>query len=93
MIVMRGINLLALAATAALLPATPGFAAVASDDSSVDPKDRMVCKRTQKTGTRFYGKICKTVGQWEALAEENRRSLSEQTNRPQQNYQPTRPGE
>ncbi len=91
---MRGIYVLALAATASLLPAAPASANAAGGDAAeVDPKDKMVCKRTQRTGTRFYNQTCKTAGQWEALAEENRRNLSEQTNRPQQNYQPTRPGE
>jgi hypothetical protein len=87
---MRGIHMLALLASASLLPAVPAFA---EDGANLDPKDRMVCKRTQKTGTRFYTKICKTWGQWEAMAEEQRRGLAEQVNRPQQNYQPTRPGE
>lgn len=90
---MRGINVLAVVAAASLFPAIPAFANEAGGDLAVDPKDRMVCKRTQRTGTRFYDKICKTVGQWEAIAEEHRRGLAEQVNRPQQNYQPTRPGE
>lgn len=91
---MRGLQLLALAAAASLLPATAALAqAAGGEEAAVNPKDKMVCKRTQRTGTRFYDQTCKTVGQWEAIAEESRRNLSEQTNRPQQNYQPTRPGE
>ena len=50
---------------------------------AVNPKDKMVCKRTQRTGTRFYDKICKTAGQWDAIAEEHRRNLSETVDRPQ----------
>ncbi len=81
---MRGFQMLAWAAAASLLPAVPVFAgADNSDAKAVDPKDKMVCKRTQRTGTRFYDKICKTAGQWEAIAEEHRRNLGETVNRPQ----------
>lgn len=81
---MRVFHLLALAAVAAFLPI--GSAEVAARDgaeATVDPKDRMVCKRTQRTGTRFYDKICKTAGQWEAIAEQHRRNASEMIDRPQ----------
>lgn len=88
---MRGTRFLSLAVMVALLPAVPVVAG-GNEEAAVDPKDKMVCKRTQKTGTRFYDKVCKTAAQWELIAEEARRGLSEQVNRPQQNVQPTRPG-
>lgn len=88
---MRGYNVLSIAVLAALLPAVPTVAG-GNEKAVVDPKDKIVCKRTQKTGTRFYDKVCKTAAQWELMAEEARRGLSEQVNRPQQNVQPAGPG-
>ncbi len=66
----------------ALLQSAPALAEKNSDTAVVNPKDRMVCKRTQRTGTRFDTKICKTAGQWDAIAEEHRRNVSELANRP-----------
>lgn len=81
---MRGIQMLALAVAAALLPAVPAFAEPENGGAvAANPKDKMVCKRAQRTGTRFYNKICKTAGQWEAIAEEHRRNLNETVDRPQ----------
>lgn len=81
---MRGIHLLVLAVTASMLPLGAAFAVAPSEDAAtVNPKDKMVCKRTQRTGTRFYDKVCKTAGQWDAIAEEHRRNLNETVNRPQ----------
>lgn len=67
---------------AALLQSAPALAEKDSDATVVNPKDRMVCKRTQRTGTRFDTKVCKTAGQWEAIAEEHRRNVGELANRP-----------
>lgn len=76
--------MLALAVTASLLPAFAVAAHVPSDDAAtVNAKDRMVCKRTQRTGTRFFDKICKTAAQWDAISEEHRRNLKETVDRPQ----------
>lgn len=68
---------------AALLQSAPALAEKDSDAAVVNPKDRMVCKRTQRTGTRFQTKVCKTAGQWEAIAEQHRRDVSEMVDRPQ----------
>lgn len=80
---MRGINVFAILASASLLAAIPAPAS-ANDSATkaVDSKDKMVCKRTQKTGTRFHSQTCKTAAQWEALAEQNKRDASEWINRP-----------
>lgn len=67
-----------LAAGAVFAAAVP---AVAYGSSSSE--DRMVCKRQKKTGTRFETKVCKSASDWEAMAEENRRSAAEMVNRPQ----------
>lgn len=80
---MRGIDLLALAAAVSLLPAVPALALKPESDTAADPKDRVICKRTQKTGTRFQKEICKTAAQWDALAEQHRRDLAETVDRPQ----------
>ncbi len=68
---------------ATLLHSAPAFAEKNSDAAVVNPKDRMVCKRTQRTGTRFQTKVCKTAGQWDAIAEQHRRDVSEMVDRPQ----------
>lgn len=81
---MRRIHLVAMAAAVSLLPMAPAYASAPDGEPAVvNPKDKMVCKRTQRTGTRFYDKTCKTVGQWDAIAEEHRRNLNETVNRPQ----------
>lgn len=81
---MRGYSMLGLLVSASLLPAAPALAFGGSDGAlAVDPKDKMICKRSQKTGTRFYTQTCKTAAQWDALAEEHKRNLREVVDRPQ----------
>lgn len=43
----------------------------------------MICRYRQKTGTRFYTKICKTAAQWEEMSENHRRAWVEIVNSPQ----------
>ncbi|HZG32434.1 hypothetical protein EAO27_17340 [Sphingopyxis sp. YF1] len=82
---MRKLNWMILA----VVPLLAGAPAIASDSAGsteaakANPKDRMVCKRTQQTGTRFKKEVCKTAGQWDAIAEQHRRDLSETVDRPQ----------
>lgn len=81
---MRGTYLLTLFAAATLLPAGPALAGGNTDGAiAVDPKDKLVCKRTQATGSRFYKQICKTAAQWDAMAEQQKRDLREHIDRPQ----------
>ncbi|MEO1038720.1 MAG: hypothetical protein AAFX09_04175 [Pseudomonadota bacterium] len=40
--------------------------------SELDP-DAEVCRRVQRTGTRFHGRVCKTRAEWAQQAEEARR--------------------
>jgi hypothetical protein len=80
---MRGIHVLSLAAVASLLPIIPTFAAPVDQPVADGAKDKMICKQTQRTGTRFYTKVCKTAGQWEALAEQHKRDAREMVDRPQ----------
>lgn len=80
---MRGILLAALS-SATLLAAAPAMAVEsATDGASADRGSRKICKRTQRTGTRFYSQICKTAAQWEAMAEQQRRDAKELVDRPQ----------
>ncbi len=81
---MGGTHIFALLASVSLLSAAPVLASPNADaEPSVDPKDKLICKRTQKTGSRFYSQICKTAAQWDALAEQQKRDLREHIDRPQ----------
>jgi len=54
-----------------------------TDDEAEDP-DEWICKRVQKTGTRFKTKLCGTRAQWEE-SERNAKDTTElMRNRPQQ---------
>jgi hypothetical protein len=54
-----------------------------TDDEAEDP-DEWICKRVQKTGTRFKTKMCGTRAQWEE-SERNAKDTTElMRNRPQQ---------
>lgn len=59
----------------------------ASTANSEGPKaaagDKIVCKQRRQTGTRFTKKTCKTVAEWEAIAENHRAGLKELVDRPQ----------
>ncbi|WP_349024112.1 hypothetical protein [Sphingorhabdus sp.] len=48
-----------------------------------EPGERMICKYSHETGTRFRTKTCKTAAQWEEMAENNRANLKEMVDRPQ----------
>ena len=55
----------------------------AQDTDAEDPNE-WICKRVQKTGTRFKSKMCGTRAQWEE-SERNAKDVTEQMrNRPQQ---------
>ncbi|MEQ1551598.1 hypothetical protein [Sphingorhabdus sp.] len=58
-------------------------AANAASSTQDGSADRMVCKRYKQTGTRFENKVCKTAGEWDAIAEAHRRALAETVDRPQ----------
>lgn len=69
-------------AAAAIAPVATSGAMAAAVDEEASPGDRIVCKHQKRTGTRFASKICKTVSQWEAIAEDNRAGLREMVDRP-----------
>ncbi|HEV7340566.1 MAG TPA: hypothetical protein VGN68_02940 [Sphingopyxis sp.] len=83
--IMRQSSSLALLASAALLMGAPAGAHMSeppSDATATDEKERLVCKRAKRTGTRFESKICKTAAAWKALTEQHERDAGEMINRP-----------
>lgn len=67
---------LALAVTGPVAPSAKAAASVAKSG------ERVVCKHRQRAGTRFKSKICKTVDQWEEMAEQGRSGIKEMADRP-----------
>lgn len=43
---------------------------------------QLICKQTAKTNTRFGKKTCRTKAEWAAIAEQNRRVMEEEMNKP-----------
>ncbi|WP_293700993.1 hypothetical protein, partial [Sphingopyxis sp. UBA6734] len=81
--IMRQSSSLALLASAALLMGAPAGAYMSEPSSdATDAKERLVCKRAKRTGTRFESKICKTAAAWKALTEQHERDAAEMINRP-----------
>lgn len=85
---MRTYRSAALLVSAALVSAAPALASGTADTPSADAaKEKKVCKRTQRTGTRFYTEICKTAAEWAAIEEQSKRDAREMIDRPLQNTQ------
>ncbi len=63
--------------------ATP--AGAATDDN------RLVCRETARTGTRFARRVCKTAAEWRAIEEQSQRDLGEMRDRPALNRECTPP--
>ena len=78
---MRKPILFLISAVAVSLPAVPSLYAQTSAVS--DPKNKTVCKGRQRTGTRFAGRTCRTVREWDEIEEQNKRGAAELINRPQ----------
>ena len=49
--------------------------ALAAHNETLDEEDRIVCKRIQKTGTRFTQKVCRTVRQIKQSQEASRQTV------------------
>lgn len=77
---MRSVHLLAMAGLLASFPA------VAAPDRAPSERERseqkLVCKRKPVTGTRFPTKTCRTLAEWDKIAEANKRGAAEMMNRP-----------
>lgn len=61
---------------APVAPAPAATAVAASDD------DKMVCKSSAQTGTRFKVRTCRTKAEWAAMREQQLRDAAEMVNRP-----------
>lgn len=62
------------------MASSPAFAVGAdAPPAKDDPPDKVVCKTKPQTGSRLRAKTCHTVGQWETIAEEMRRTAQEMT--------------
>ena len=63
-----------------------GFAVIAvpvlaqADAAPKDP-DEVICKREKKVNSRFTTKTCLTRGQWDEIAEANKRDFAENQSR------------
>jgi len=75
---------LLLAVVAPLCLSFTSAVAAASADPATD-KDKAnekVCKKDQRTGTRFQSKICYTRAQWEEIEEKAKRDARDFINQP-----------
>ena len=55
--------------------------AVADDQEPAKDPNEQICKREKKVNSRFTTKTCLTRGQWEAIAEANKRDFAENQSR------------
>lgn len=69
----------ALAAAGTAAQAAPSAYAKAADG------DKLLCKFRTRTGTRFTSKMCRTVAEWDAIAEAAKLAFAEGQNRPSPN--------
>ena len=74
------ISFLVLAAAAPVVPAAATNAAAA--ETAREGDQALVCKSTQRTGTRFQSKVCRTRAVWEQIEEESKRQAREMIDRP-----------
>jgi uncharacterized membrane protein len=72
--------------------ATGAAAAFASTPAAPAQKEKLVCREQAKTGSRFTKRECRTAEQWEAMAEQHRRSGKEMIDRPVVPITNARPG-
>ena len=57
--------------------------AVAADKSnSDDAKERVVCKSEKRINSRFERRVCKSVGEWERLAQLHNDAWRERMSKP-----------
>jgi hypothetical protein len=71
---------IAAAGMALALVMVAGPALAQADAPARDP-DEVICKHEKKVNSRFTTKTCLTRGQWEAIAEANKRDFAENQGR------------
>ncbi len=76
---MRLLALAVIAPSLALLPEPAAAQAVQRDPTKV------VCKKEPRDGSRVLTRVCKTQSDWDAIAEQSKRSLAETRDQPQMN--------
>jgi len=64
-------------AVAALTAGSYAFSQPALSDDQ-----RIICKQTPKSGSRFMRRLCGTKAEWERMTEQHKRAYSEIQNRP-----------
>jgi len=67
----------ALVSSLAIVPAGTATAAPKGTDK--------ICKTAPGTGSRVANRVCRTRAEWDTIAEETRRSMADQINRPMAN--------
>lgn len=68
---MRQIIVFALAAGLAIVPASAN-SETATPTAAADPDQKVKCRKIEVTGSLLKkGKVCKTVAEWRAIAENN----------------------
>ena len=65
-----------------LSTAFAGQAFAADKKIQIEKKDRMVCRSLTMTGSRFEKRVCKSVGEWEKIAQGHNDAYREQLARP-----------
>lgn len=67
LVIATALSLLALDAGAATTPPTPVAPATVKAPPKVsdDDPDKVICRREQITGDRFYTRVCMTKSQWD----------------------------
>lgn len=75
-------RILSVAIAVALVSGSSWSEPVAASAAGAEAGERVVCKLRQRTGTRFKTKICKTLAQWEEMAEQGRSGIKEMVDRP-----------
>lgn len=75
---MRNIGAVAIfIASIALVSGQAVAESATAEAQKEDPRDRVICKSTINTGTRFKSKVCHTAAQWDKIAVESRRAATE----------------
>ena len=69
------------AASMALALAMIAGPVLALAEGLANDRDEVVCKREKKVNSRFTTKTCLTRGQWEEIAEANKRDFAENQSR------------
>ncbi len=65
-----------------LMLATALAASPASSQTEAAEDNRMVCRESGRTGTRFARRICKPASEWRAISDQAQRAIGDMRDRP-----------